>query len=303
MKDLAIQRFGRVTALVLWSAVVGAGAILLVKAIGLNAQTATPTAESEPDAPRPTEPETGPSPDKADWSERFQFTETAGALDLQDRSIRFRLAGTFFYQESDQAPTARSAILDDLQTTTQHWVKEGDTLDEMEVLRIYRDRVIVRDRGNELEIRLSYSDTMDAESTTPVASGEEEPAPLETTRFGKRIGENRWVMQRSALEAYYRELLDDPERIVQVYQSMTAVRGGEENEVLGFRLDPVGEQAFFTAVGLREGDEIRKVNSMNMTSQPRAEYFLSEFMKDRLGAVVLDVVREGEEQKLIYLIR
>ena len=43
---------------------------------------------------------------------------------------------------------------------------------------------------------------------------------LETSRFGKRIGEARWVMQKEALVGYYQELLDDPERIAAIYMSM-----------------------------------------------------------------------------------
>jgi hypothetical protein len=45
------------------------------------------------------------------------------------------------------------------------------------------------------------------------------------------------------------------------------------------------------------------VNSMHMTSQSRAEFFLGEFVKERLNAVVLDIERDGNPQKIIYLIR
>jgi len=76
-----------------------------------------------------------------------------------------------------------------------------------------------------------------------------------------------------------------------------------EGQVAGYRLEKEGEAEFFAAVGLQEGDTIRRVNSMNMTSQARAEYFISEFMKERLGAVVLDVERNGQQEKLIYLFR
>jgi hypothetical protein len=42
---------------------------------------------------------------------------------------------------------------------------------------------------------------------------------------------------------------------------------------------------------------------MRMVSQRRAEYFLSEFLKNRVSALVLDVEREGKPEKMIYLIR
>jgi len=42
---------------------------------------------------------------------------------------------------------------------------------------------------------------------------------------------------------------------------------------------------------------------MRMTSQRRAEYFIGEFVQGRLGAVVLDIERNGQPTKLVYLIK
>jgi type II secretory pathway component PulC len=64
-----------------------------------------------------------------------------------------------------------------------------------------------------------------------------------------------------------------------------------------------GEKEFFSAAGLQEGDVVRKVNSMNMTSQKRAEYFIGEFLQNRVTALVFDIERENKAQKLIYFIR
>jgi type II secretory pathway component PulC len=77
----------------------------------------------------------------------------------------------------------------------------------------------------------------------------------------------------------------------------------KDEEVAGYYLEAEGEGEFFKAVGLQEGDTIRKVNSMLMTSQKRAEYFISEFIRNRVNAFVLEVDRNGKEEKLIYLIR
>ena len=74
-------------------------------------------------------------------------------------------------------------------------------------------------------------------------------------------------------------------------------------KVDGYRLDRAGEQAFYEAVGLTENDVVRKVNSMKMIKQERAEYFIREFVQDRLSAVVLDIERDGESMKLIYYLR
>ena len=68
-------------------------------------------------------------------------------------------------------------------------------------------------------------------------------------------------------------------------------------------LDVAGEADFFAAMGMQQGELIRKVNSMNMTSQKRAEYFMGEFMKYLVNAFVLDIERGGKPEKLIYLVR
>jgi type II secretion system protein C len=247
-----------------------------------------------------------PPPPRFNENAWAQLT-SSGAGALRGEEGRFRLAGTFFRMGAVR-DDERLAILDDLTANRQSIVNEGDSLEEgYEVVRIYQERVILRRDGMEITLTLSFRDAEEAPATTgePVTAAagsteEEEPA-LETTRFGKRIGENRWVVRREALLEYYQELLDEPERIASVYLSMKPDM--LDGEVAGYRIAPEGEDAFFTAVGLREGDRIRKVNSMNMTSQARAEYFISEFMKERLSAVVIDIEREGREEKMIYLLR
>lgn len=222
---------------------------------------------------------------------------------------RYRLAGTFFLYASDgvSAESNRRAIIDDVQKSQQSMVRAGDKLDEFEVNGVFPDRVILRAAGVNYELALSFSGATPppASSVAPTTSNtvvamEDMPA-LETSRFGKRVGENRWVFKREELLKYYREVLDEPQRIAAIYMSLKP--DYQENEIAGYRLGTEGEADFFKAVGLQENDAIRKVNSMRMVSQRRAEYFLSEFLKDRVNALVIDVERGGKPEKLIYLIR
>jgi len=230
---------------------------------------------------------------------------------VASKNDRYRLAGTFFVmgnnETSPNTERQRRAIIDDVSSNQQYMVSEGQTFQEYEILRIYQDRLIMRRDAVEVELTLSFqSSTRDLKTSTAsdaqksdVIMGQE---VLESNRFGKRIGEKRWVIDKKAIVGYYQELLDQPERIAAVYMSMKP-DFDDEGEVEGFTLQKEGEKEFFDAVGLLEGDTIRKVNSMRMTSQKRAEYFISEFMNERLGAVVLDIEREGKPEKLIYLFR
>ncbi|HMP71739.1 MAG TPA: hypothetical protein PKE55_00595 [Kiritimatiellia bacterium] len=236
------------------------------------------------------------------------FQRTDRTEEPQDPAAnRYRLAGTFFIQSEDaNVIPQRSAILDDLGEQRQYLVREGDRVATLEIIRIYADRLIARSQGRDIEIRLGFTEPIARATATTEASDERFTQHgeriLSETKFGQQIAETRWVMSRDALMGYYRAVLDQPERVASLYMSMKGVRD-EEGEPDGFRLEPVGEREFFEAVGLREGDVIRAVNSMRMTSQPRAEYFLSEFVHERLNAVVIDVDRAGELTQLIYLLR
>ena len=222
-------------------------------------------------------------------------------------SRRFRLAGTFFsFDERSDASGTESvckAILDDVEKKTQHLIGEGETLDGIQVARIYRDHVVLRNDGREEELWLSFSTDREGAGagTMTAQEAEPEPVPMEVSRFGTRVGEARWVLNRDALMNYYEELREDPERIGHLYVSMKP--DYNEGAIAGYKLNMTGEQDFFKAAGLQEGDVVRNVNSLRMTSQARAEYFIGEFLQGRLSAVVLDIERGGEEKKLIYLIR
>lgn len=233
------------------------------------------------------------------FQRRTSGVDTAGEL-----AERYRLAGTFiaFGMAPEDGRAAHRAIVDDLKKGTQHLLHEGSEVDEFKVHRIYANHVVLRDGAQDHMLKLSYTGM--AGSTSP-ASQERvtlaEPEILEITRFGKRVGEKRWVLQRDSLLSYYEELLDDPERLAGLYLSMKPDYA--EGVITGYSLDVEGEQDFFKEMGLLQGDTIRRVNSMRMVSQNRAEYFITEFIKDRLGAVVLDIERGDKEEKLVFLIR
>jgi type II secretory pathway component PulC len=101
---------------------------------------------------------------------------------------------------------------------------------------------------------------------------------------------------------YYQELLDEPERMVAVFDTMKPVRD-ERNKITGYVVGIEGEKDFFEAVGLRQGDIVRSVNSIPMTNRKRAEFLIDEFIKDNMSAVVMDVERGGQPVKQVYQLR
>jgi len=224
---------------------------------------------------------------------------------------KYRLAGTFFTfsGQTDNAGGIRKAIVDNLNSGQQHLLAEQSRLDQMQVARILRDHIVLSVNGREEVLWLSFSHDKIAPSNKKSSVAKQASASaagagtiLEENRFGKRVGDRRWVMQRADLLDYYEELLNDPERLANIYISL-APDYSDKHKIAGYKLDITGEGDFFNAVGLKQNDVIRKVNSMKMSSQTRAEYFLSEFAKNRISALVLDIERDNEPVKLIYLVR
>jgi type II secretory pathway component PulC len=223
-----------------------------------------------------------------------------------------RLAGTFlsFDAKGDDVKLAdRYAIIDDTATKRQVLAHVGDTVAEYQVVQIEENFVVLEADGRRIELTRSLTPLGTAPSAVVASDDDPEkqgipfwdqPA-LETNRFGKRIDTNRWVFKRDKVMEYYNELLADPARLVNLYKSFWPDR--KNGEVDGFNIKYAGEQDFFKSVGLREGDTVRMVNSMKMTSQRRAEFFIGEFVRQNLDAIVFDIERDGKEEQLVYLIR
>jgi len=290
----------RIAALsIVCGAVAGAAAV----ALGLSRLPAfpdeaiAPGAAAEPEWPPP-----APGPG-VDWSV-FRAPADGGDTEASSLSRRFRLAGTFFEYGIERNRDIRKAILDDLAAGAQRIVTEADVIDGVEVVRILRDRVILRQGAREETLTLSFSQGGGGTVTADPAEGREaEVYAGGENRFGlRRVGERRWVFNRGRLLDYYQELMNEPERLLQVFDSMKPLYD-ENRKITGYQLGIEGEGAFFKAVGLREGDVVRTVNSMPMTNRNRAEYFIKEFVADRANAFVLEVERKGEPARMIYQMR
>lgn len=236
-----------------------------------------------------------------------------GEEDLDRRAQALTLSGTIQLQgvSREEGGTEFMALVDDGETGRQHLVSVGDVLGPFRVTQISWETLVVsvEDRHWALEM----TGTARAWAGRPgedrnggaerLLTWDELPA-LETTRFGKRVAENQWVIQREAVQAYVRELIENPARAISLYSSFEAAPPETEDGLAGFRLQKRGEHDFFRAMGLTDGMVIRAVNSMEMSSQARAEFMVRAFMRGDLGAVVLDVDQpDGDSGKKIFVIR
>ena len=235
-----------------------------------------------------------------------------GEENLDRRAASLKLSGTIQLEGGarENGGVDFMALVDDEETGRQHLVSVGDALGPFRVRGIGREYLALGKDDRIWELEMTGTVRAWAGENRHGKNGDEEPPmtwdtmpALETTPYGKRVAENQWVIQREAVYAYTRSLIEDPARAIKLYESFTQAPPVDEDGLAGFRLQMRGEQDFFKAMGLADGMVIRAVNSMEMSNQGRAEYLVREFMRGDIGAVVLDVEQDGEMNKLIYVIR
>ncbi|MEI6808516.1 MAG: hypothetical protein WCN95_07315 [bacterium] len=247
----------------------------------------------------------------SDWSIFRNIRSTAG--NMSSLAQRFRLAGIFCWTptETGSTGTVRKAIIDNMQVKPMKEVVaiEGDTIDGIVVTRIFEKSIILRDGSLEEELFLAFAGA----GTGTVASASSDGSPsgslgkaVYTNRFGAYMGDSRWVMNRDGLLAYAQELTDSPARAEKLFESMAPVYGqgpGGRRVVEAYKLKVTGEKEFYDAVGLVEGDVVRKVNGEPVTSKRRAMQWINSFRSGSESAFLMDIERDGKPVKLEYMMR
>jgi type II secretory pathway component PulC len=235
------------------------------------------------------------------WS-HFRGAGEAQAAPEGPLAGRYRLAGVFRMLGGG----GECAILDDVKAGRQLLLATGEEEEGLKVEEVGADYAVVSDgaKRERLVIASGVPGNPDGEGEERAAAAAEgAPTVISTNRFGAQVGETRWEVSRDAVMEYYQEMMDNPERLVGLFNALEPDYGADDR-IEGYRVNTErGEAEFFDEVGIRQGDVVRRVNSLHMTSQKRAEYFIGEFVKGDLGAVVLDIEREGRPEKLVYLIK
>ncbi len=234
-----------------------------------------------------------------DWAVFSNPYNIASHSEGSGLSSKFELVGTYFVYDRAMNNRMRKAIVDDIEIGTQYIVGEKEILtDGIIVDSIFREKIVLIQGGKETELWLSFSGGGRGDDTKDSGSLEQD-----NNKFGARkVNDHRWELERDALLDYYQELRNRPERLVQVFDSFDPIYN-ESGGIEGYEIGIEGEDEFFNATGLKDGDIVREVNSIKMTSRRRAEYFIHQFAKDQANTFVLGLERDGKERRLIYRLR
>ena len=125
-------------------------------------------------------------------------------------------------------------------------------------------------------------------------SGRKGSAPAWPIRHSCKGAPCKWIC--------YEELRAEPERLLQVFDSMDPVYvedGDGERRIEGYRVGVEGEAELFAAAGLQDGDVVKSVNNLLMTRRDRAERMIAAFIEGRGSMFVLEIERDGRTFKQV----
>lgn len=239
------------------------------------------------------------------------MTERPIRISTGELAKRFRLAGIIFGTQNFGAMNPQ-AIIDDKQLVRQSVVMRGDEVVQgITVVEIKQTSVILRDAKGEEELFLEKRS-----SPTPVATASAEATDINEQQLSrdevaKRFGgvevfPGRWEFNREVVMDYYDELMNNGERMLSIFDSMDPVYEVDaigDRYITGYEVGVEGEQEFFTAAGLENGDIVRTVNSVPMANRRFAERFIKEFVNGQTEMFVLEVERDGKVEKMVYTIK
>ena len=212
---------------------------------------------------------------------------------------RFRLVGVLLNAFEVGKSTA---IIEEKATGRQRRLRVGEALEpQVTVKSITKAEVwVLGPHGEECLVREGRETSGASPSAAPSQAVDGDRGDGRLKRFGGvQTGTNSWAFSRASILDYYQELLDRPERLVKVFDSLAPVYDAERR-IEGYRVGIEGEAEFFAAVGLRQGDIVRSVNSIEMTNRRRAENLIRRFTQNDLDVVIIELDRDGRRIKQFY---
>jgi general secretion pathway protein C len=193
-----------------------------------------------------------------------------------------RLLGTLVASRDD---TSLASVYEDaVDRTTTVW--PGREFQGAEVLAIERTRVLLRGSG-----RLAFIDFAPA----PVSAGSAVPPPSSQPGASiQQVGAHAYEVPRHEVDS---ALANMHQLAMQARVVPSFIHGAPQ----GFKLFAIRPDSFFTRLGLRNGDTLRRINGFTLDSPDNA---LAAYQRLQDASLIeLEVVRDGQPVLQTYRIR
>jgi type II secretion system protein C len=192
------------------------------------------------------------------------------------------------------------AIIQDLSNQKQDIYREGDTVTEATVVKIFRNKVILNHGGNE-EVLLAFeSEPSPAgkEKKTPAAEKQPDQAAsgfrFDMGRLGRHVSQYRWELDRSEVN----RAVENASQLLTQVRIVPHFDKGQLDKPDGFQVANVKEGGFFDKLGLVPGDIVKEVNGEPVDSPEKAYAAYQKFKNESNVKIVIE--RQNQVHTLTY---
>ncbi|MEW5800851.1 MAG: type II secretion system protein GspC [bacterium] len=193
------------------------------------------------------------------------------------------------------------AIIQDLNTQKQDIYREGDTVTDAVVLKIYRNKVVLNHGGNE-EILLAFESELPRsprEEKTPAVQKEPEQPNTTTGRYdlgrlGRRVSQYRWELDRSEVS----RVIENASQLLTQVRIVPHFNKGQLDKPDGFQVANVKQGGFFDKLGIMPGDVIKEVNGEAVDSPEKAFAAYQKFKNESNVKIIIE--RQNQLHTLTY---
>lgn len=254
---------------------------------------------------------TGPGPVEATGAERAELMDYApvvetGAFPSKNGELRpisieqtssARVTGTTpltsLVLSGTYVGTMSYAIIVDKSSGTQDVFTPGEKVFDAGVLKtVERNRVILDVNGS--TAYLEIPEDLGEEAMRSAVRQSQRGRPGGGPRLSKKVGEREWVIDRGAV-------LDSLKDMSKIMTDARLTPRTENGKVVGFLITEIRRRGVFDALGLKNGDVLRRVNGYAIDSPEKAVQVLSSLRGQK--SIKLDLVRGGKPMSFSYDIR
>lgn len=209
--------------------------------------------------------------------------------------VDMKLKGTIVDR---QLPDLSVAILENPRNREQDIYRPGDKIGSVEVVRVDRESVTLREGGQEVKLIFEEGPSTPARAprpnkkTAPEAPAQTSPEPSD--KVVEVVGPNSYVISRETLAGQ----MDNLGAFMSQVRIAPYFKNGEAH---GFRIAHVQPNSTVFQLGLRRGDVITEVNDVSVSNPQDLMNIYQQLQQ--LENVMLDIERRGQPVTIKYSLR